>query len=269
MNSQIMPLRYRICDIHDLSKCKSNNSRDLFIRVSEFHSEKLTGTRITLAHRAFGPLFTYVLDAKGSNVTELQDYDDLDISMKQVLAQFERFGFLIEFTEEFHISKSQVEYLETLLKLKYDKIRILSVWSMTGTHQHEDLRVVAFQVNPLGDWLNNAYSPSSKEYRDALDRGVAINLTDISNTQNFRWDWLKGKVLSIEDVLRDNAYFESEGDENEETPAHTEEDTLIDTDVRPHHHIFGCSDDPYDSVCDWDVGLEDDDTIFSDDDEGE
>lgn len=196
-----MPLRYRVSSIQDLYKCKSNNSRDLRIHVSEFHNERLSGTRLSVEHRVFGPLFTYIFDASGSIVDDVPDYDTLEISMKQVLFQLEKFGFIVEISPKLHISEAQVEYLKTLLELKYDKIRILKIWSMQGVHRYEDVKIVAFQVDPLGDWLNNAYSPPKAEYLKALDAGTAINLSDISKTQQFHWDWLKDKVLNIQDVI--------------------------------------------------------------------
>lgn len=248
MNSQIMPLRFRIEDIHDLPKCKSNNSRDLSLHVSEFSSEKLSGVRITVEHRIFGSLFTYIINAKGSIITELPDYDELDISMKQVLAQLKRFGFLVEYQPKLHLSLDQINYLKTLQELKYDKLRILKTWTYKGVQKVEDLKIVAFQVDPLGDWLNNAYSPSRVDYLKALDDGTAINLTDISRTQNFRWDWLKGKVLSIEDVLK---YAE----EPNENPDDSSSDDDIDN--NSSDSVFDSGDDTLDTYDNTDADSDD------------
>ena len=105
-----------------------------------------------------------------------------------------------------NLSSSQLEYLSTLKFLGYDKIRIMNVYKIVNGVKQFDTKVVAFQVDPLGDWLNNAYSVSYSDFASALDAGHAANLTAVSKTKNYRWDWLVGKVLSIDDILADNIY---------------------------------------------------------------
>lgn len=196
------PLRYKISNWHQLSKCKSNNSRDLEIIVSDYiNNDKLTGLRISVIHKNLGVLFATVLDADGLIVTHIDEISD-NLSNATILKELQRYGFLITYDESFNLPSAQIEYLITLQALGFDKLRILTV---VNHHSNQAVnKVVAFQVNPLGDWLNNAYDPSESEFLAALDAGTAINLTDISKTKDFRWDWLYGKVVSIEDVIEDN-----------------------------------------------------------------
>ncbi len=201
------PLRYRISSWRQLPNCKSNNSRDLHIKVADyFNNTKFRGFRISVEHSEFGTLFACVLDARGDIVTEKDDYGKTELSTETILSELEKYGFFITYNQKFHLGSEQLEYLFTLKNLGYDKLRIVNVDTKSTTDT--DLwspKVVAFQVDPLGDWLNNAYSPSAKEFTEALIAGTAINITGISETKKFRWDWLKDFVANIDDVIAENA----------------------------------------------------------------
>lgn len=200
------PLRYSISDWRQLSKCKSNNSRELSITVTDyFNNDMIQGLKISVDHRIYGTLFATVLDATGLIVTPTNELTN-NLPNATILAELAKFGFFVTFDEELNLSKDQIRYLITIRRLDYDKLRLLTV--VNPSTQTAVTKVVAFQVDPLGDWLNNAYEPSEKEFLSALDDGTAINLTDISKTKQFRWDWLKDLVVNIDDVIRDNAEFE-------------------------------------------------------------
>lgn len=199
------PLRYRISSWRQLPRCKSNNNPDLVIRVSDFYNNTdLRGFRILVDHPSFGCVFCCVLEARGTMITENEEYGVVELSADEILAELEKFGFFIEYTPQTKLSGNQIQYLMTLKNLGYDKIRILSIGDGSPTPTFSP-RVVAFQVSKLGDWLNNAYCPSNKEFIDALDKGYACNLTAVSQTKNYRWDWLKDFVGDIDDIIRDNA----------------------------------------------------------------
>ena len=202
------PLQYKISSWRQLPDCLSNTSRDLKIHITDFfNNTALRGFRITVDHTSMGTLFACVLQPRGDIITPGYEYSEHELSVETILEQLKMFGFYIIYEAESHLPGNQLEYLITLDKLGYDKIRILSVWStdrLTGVKSFEN-KIVAFQADPLGDWLNNGYAPPVTEFVAALDAGTAINLTDISNTKNYRWDWLKGKVLSIDDIIQENA----------------------------------------------------------------
>ena len=201
------PLRYNISSWRQLPNCLSNNSRALRIHVTDFfNNEELRGFRISLEHTTMGVLFCCVLQARGSIVTDEDEYGASELSPEEILRELKKYGFDITYEPVKGLSGNLLDYLITLDKLAYDKIRILNVWHYNKNGMQEsETKVVAFQANPHGDWLNNGYSASEKEFIQALNDGTAINLTDMSRTKNFRWDWLYGNVLSIEDVIRDNA----------------------------------------------------------------
>ena len=63
----------------------------------------------------------------------------------------------------------------------------------------------------------------------ALEAGTAANLTYMSETQNFRWDWLKDYVLSIEDIINeisrelsapDIVVYSDDGDDHDDDNHH-------------------------------------------------
>lgn len=200
------PLRYKISSWRQLPNCLSNNSRELHIHITDFfNNTELRGFRISLEHTSMGVLFCCVLQARGTIITDEDEYGASELSPTEILRELYKYGFYIEYEPITALSGNLLDYLITLDKLGYDKIRIMNVWHTENGMQASDTKIVAFQSDPLGDWLNNAYSASQKEFLEALDKGTAINLTDTSRTKNFRWDWLYGKVLNIEDVIQDNA----------------------------------------------------------------
>ncbi len=201
------PLRYKISSWRQLPNCLSNNSRELRIHITDFfNNDELRGFRISLEHTTMGVLFCCVLQARGSLITDEDEYGASELTPTEILKELYKYGFYITYEPIHALSGNLLDYLITLDKLGYDKIRILNVWHSTDNGSTEsDTKIVAFQSNPLGDWLNNGYSANRKEFLDALDAGTAINLTDTSRTKNFRWDWLYGNVLNIEDIIEDNA----------------------------------------------------------------
>ena len=56
-------------------------------------------------------------------------------------------------------------------------------------------------VHPL--WIDNAYECPLVAFEHSLDAGTAINLTHVSNTLDFKWDWLD-YVANIDDIIEDN-----------------------------------------------------------------
>lgn len=200
-----LPLRYNISDWHQLSGAKSNNSRELSISVTDIIQDKrLTGLRIQLNHTHFGVLFACVLGAQGSMITECNDNLVVEFTPKQILAELEKYGFLITFEPKEHLPGSQIEYLMTLNGLGYDKIRIMNVYTYTnlGIKQFQ-WYVVAFNIDDA-NWLNNDYSISHADFVKALEAGKCINISAISKTNRWSWNWLD-YVANISDILEGNA----------------------------------------------------------------
>lgn len=144
-----------------------------------------------------------MIDAKGAIVDPATEPPEL--TPTQILTELSKFGFLIEYSPQAHLPASQLSYLITLQGLHYDKLRILRVWDMVNNTEQSQVYVVAFKSDPNGNWLNNDYSPRRSEYLSALENGSAINISAISQEQNYNWSWLYGFVANIEDVLAENA----------------------------------------------------------------
>ena len=207
-----MPLRYRISSWRQLPQCKSNNSGHLHIRTTDFISnDKLQGFRISVEHDVFGVLFACVLNSRGLMVSSLEAHDVLledpiyyELTTDVILQELRKYGFWIDYNPRKALPSGQVEYLMTLRGLKYDKIRVLNVWTAPqGTKQFK-IYVVAFRSGKHKYWLNNDYSPSEKEFSKALLAGTAVNLNEICKTKQYHWDWLD-YVANIDDIVRDNA----------------------------------------------------------------
>lgn len=200
------PLRYRVSSWRQLPKCKSNNSRQLSIKVTDFIQDaRLSGFRISVFHEDFGVLFACVLNASGNMITEHSENVVVEFTPVQILAELKKYGFLITYDPIETLSGDQLQYLMTLKSLHFDKIRILDVWKSKNNVRESHPTVVAFNIAKNPNWLNNDYSASESEFTEALNNGSAINITAISKEHNYSWSWLAGFVANIDDILTDNA----------------------------------------------------------------
>ncbi len=190
------PLRYHISSWSQLPTCRSNTSRHLSIHVSKiFRDPGLTGLRITVEHCMFGTLFATVIDAHGQLI--YPDYAHR-LSDTTILEQLENYGFLITYTPEVALPSEQIAYLQTLLTLGFDKLRVLPVKMQDGK---VEIKVVVFNVEHNPNWLLYPYEATYKEWTQALaTTGSAMNITDISLTKQFDWGWLN-YVANIQDIL--------------------------------------------------------------------
>ena len=199
------PLRFRISDWHQLKDCKSNNSDKLHITVSDIiNDRRLTGLRICLNHSDIGVLFACVLGCKGDIVDEMTDNITFELTPNQILCELYKYGFQIEYRPSHHIPSSQLDYLITLDKLGFEKIRVLNTYKYKNGVKQFKWYVVAFNSSNNPYWLNNDYCPSFEELSKALDNGSALNISAISNRNNWSWAWLD-YVANINDILEENA----------------------------------------------------------------
>ena len=70
MNRGLPPLRYNISDWHQLPGCKSNNSRELKLVVTDLiKNSVLEGVVIKVMHETFGVLFACTVGGSGNLLT--------------------------------------------------------------------------------------------------------------------------------------------------------------------------------------------------------
>lgn len=202
------PLRYNISNWLQLSECKSNNSVDLYITVRQIiddGSHRLSGTSILVQHNQFGVLFACLVNSNGTLLTPDPDSGIIhEFTTEEILKELEKFGFLVTFEINQHLSGEQISYLITLDGLNFDKLRRLDVfeYDRNGSKIVSEY-IVAFNVEQCDGWLDNNYMCPKKEFLDKLNDGVAINLTHMSITKSFDWTWLT-YVADIEDIIEDN-----------------------------------------------------------------
>lgn len=203
MNLYDTPLQYHISSWSQLPQCLSNTSKYLHIRVGEFLNSDIKATRITVEHDQFGILFAYLVDASGSLLCPGDDGMIKELSPEKILKELAKFGFLVTYDPVSNLKEAQIDFLKTLDKLNYDKIRTLSVWEVVNGVKQFTKYIVAFLSGPNPYWLNSNYCPSKQEYNKAIQSGTAFNVSALSEAKQLRWTWLDGFVANIEDVIRD------------------------------------------------------------------
>lgn len=206
------PLRYNISNWLQLSKCRSNNSVDLYITVKQIiddGSHRLQGINILVNHTQYGTLFACLIKSNGSLLTPDPESGIIkEFTTDEILAELNKFGFDVTFEINQHLSGEQISYLITLSELNYDKLRVLPVYDQDslGNRIFSDY-IVAFNVEQCPEWLDVNNVSSKRDFLTKLNDGVAVNLTYVSKTSQFDWTWLT-YVANIEDIIRDNGQGE-------------------------------------------------------------
>lgn len=200
------PLRYRISDWKQASRCLSNTDKNLRISITDFTQDKnLQGLRIQVKHDKYGVVFSHIIKASGDIIVPYQTEPALvfELTTEQILKELSKFGFIIEYVDNYDIPIDQLELLMSIQKFKYDKIRILNVWDVENGAKQYKTQVVVFMSDANPNWLNAGYAASRQEFTDALNSGTAMNLTNMSDVYKYRWDWLVNAVMNIEDILKE------------------------------------------------------------------
>ena len=198
-------LRYRISDWHQLVDCLSNTSRNLSIKVTDLiNSDVLTGTQISVCYKGYeNPVFSYIISPSGSAVDSKSGDLPFMLTKDQILSELAKWGFIVSYPEQEHLPVGLVQYLQTLFTLGFDKIRLLPVKrTVMGTPDVETCLVV-FMVRANPGWIDNTIVITDDEFKMALRNGSAMNLTSISETNQWDWSWLNF-VANIEDILQEN-----------------------------------------------------------------
>lgn len=207
------PLRYNISSWDQLVECMSNYSSSLHLEVKHIlQDSRVTGTVIEVIHEELGVLFGYLVNGTGPLLAS-DDPLEYELSCADVLKQLERFGYLITFDCQKNISSNQVEFLRTLDGLGFDKIRLMDVYtySNTGVKVYTP-HVVVFNIRNNPGWLDNTYSASNEEFLDSLSKGYAVDVSGISQSSKYHWDWLDF-VGSIKDILKEYDDLSEDGGE--------------------------------------------------------
>ena len=194
-------LSYSITDWHQLKNIKSNNSRELSIKIADLiHSNVLTGLRIQVYHEQYGPLYTCVLNAQGTIVTEINNNMTTEPTTDYILKELAKWGFDVQFDQELNLPQGQLDFLAELKDLGYDKLRVLNVWTIENTIQTFTPYIIVFNVSQNPDWLNNDYAASEQEFLNSLKNGSAVNISATSKANIWSWGWLNF-VANIDDIL--------------------------------------------------------------------
>ena len=199
------PLRYEIVDWHQAVDARSNNDADLRIKVTDFiNDDRLTGLRISVVHPSFGVLFTCVLNAHGTFISEINENISYELTTDQILSALAKYGFIIVYKQKSELPADQLAYLETLLNLGFDKLRILSVYTVEFGEKKYKPYIIVFNVKDNPKWLDINYTAPYYEFTDSLAKGSAVNLSATSMVKSWSWGWLNF-VANISDILAENA----------------------------------------------------------------
>lgn len=197
-------LRYKISDLRQLNVCKSNNSQALTLVTTTFiNDNRLNGLRVQVVHDTFGVLYAYTFDAKGTLISPYEAFDEINIA--ELIRELKKYGFLIDYDPIKAISQEQIEFLRTLDKLGFDKIRKITVVEDRNKDTGKSI-VVLFNIDKNPDWINNLYCTTQTELNTAFNNGSAFNVSELKQAKKFDWSWLAGFVADVGDVIRDNTY---------------------------------------------------------------
>ena len=199
------PLRFEITDWHQAKEARSNNDADLRIRVTDFiNDERLTGLRISVVHPNFGVLFTCILNAQGTMITDISENISYELTTDQIIASLAKYGFIIVYKQKSNLPAGQLEFLRSLMTLGFDKLRILSVYSVEFGEKKYKPYIVVFNVTGNAEWLDINYAAPYNVYTEALAKGTAVNVSATSQVNQWEWGWLDF-VANIQDILDENA----------------------------------------------------------------
>lgn len=195
-------LRYKITSWLQLNQCLSNHDPDLRASGIRIMDDRLQGTVVRVTHKKYGCLFAYLVDGTGVDV---KDSPMPLLTPEEILYELRRFGFFIMYDVIGTLPGEVIEYLITLDKLGYDKIRymLISEPTLFDTEKDPEYFVTAFKVSEHPDWINNSYRARKDEFQDALMDGTAINITAISKEKHFNWSFLGDYVLNISDIIEE------------------------------------------------------------------
>lgn len=195
-------LKYKITSWLQLNRCLSNYDQDLRASGIQIVDDRLHGTVVRVTHKKYGCLFAYLVDGTGVDV---ENPSIPLLTPEEILSELRRFGFLITYDVLGTLPGDVIEYLITLDKLGYDKIRymLISEPTLFDTEKDPEYFVTAFKIKDHPDWINNTYRARTDEFQNALMGGTAINITAISEEKHFDWSFLRDYVLNISDIIEE------------------------------------------------------------------
>ena len=138
-------LKYEITSWLQLNQCLSNNDPDLRASGIQIMDDRLQGTVVRVTHKKYGCVFAYLVDGTGVDV----DNPPLPLlTPQEILEELRRFGFLITYNVRGTLPGRMIEYLITLDKLGYDKIRYMLISEPTiyDTEKDPEYFVTAFKI---------------------------------------------------------------------------------------------------------------------------
>ena len=200
------PLRYSISEWDQLTQCLSNSSRDIKIKVSHIDDKRFSGTTIKVTHAKYGVLFAYTVDID-SNITFKNEYGIYnELTSDEIIAELEKYGFFISFEHFPSVKKEQIDYLESVKRLGFTKMRLLEVIDSRGSIEKA---YIAFKTGFDDNLLVNRYKVSKKAFGELAASGSICLLTDCLQGISFSWRFLDGYIFNIEDVI--SRYYDEEG----------------------------------------------------------
>ena len=120
------PLSYSISNWHQATKCLSNTSSKLRIQISDIHyGNKFSALQISVIHELLGVLFAVTVNSSGSMIQNDTLNHHHEFTTAEILEELHKFGFNIVYQSRCNLSADQLQYLITLQKLGFDKIRAL------------------------------------------------------------------------------------------------------------------------------------------------
>lgn len=197
-------LHYQISDWTQVTKCLSNNSRNLSLSLIRVKAAgTLEGLVIQVNHTELGTLFAAMIDGSGLLITPEDETGCVIpfMTTDEILIQLSKFGFYIEYNQKENLPGPVLDFFQHWMEMGYDRITrvLLQSKDRFGNTIWKDSIVIFKDCVENLDLISYGEKLSRNKYIQKVDANTIQNVTDAG----FRWDWVDS-VYRLEDIMNEN-----------------------------------------------------------------
>lgn len=166
---------------------------------------RLNGLVLSVNHTSYGVLFAAMIKGTGDIISEEDEFGEPIpfLTSDEILAQLEKFGFIIKYDVKSNLPTNVIAYLSTMYNLGYQKINRVNVRlrNIDGNYYNRPTVILMKDVSENADLLRFNISIRADNFNKKLDAGIIINISNELEPNS--WDWLK-YMSNLSDLLDEN-----------------------------------------------------------------